>query len=93
MPMPARTGTGGGVVGAEASRCEKCYGSGFYGRLGVFEIMKMTDDLRKLTIGGVDAVTLAEAARAGGMRAMMDDAMDKVSRGMTTEAEALRVLR
>jgi general secretion pathway protein E len=86
----------GAPPGPSAARgggaCERCFGTGYFGRLGVFEIMKMTDDLRRLTAQRVDAVSLAEAARAAGMRTMMDDAMDKVALGLTTEAEVRRVL-
>src|SRR5690606_31585699 len=87
-------GTGKGLeTGPFGDRCERCFGTGFYGRIGVFEIMRMTDELRVMTIKNTDAVTLAQAARASGMRAVMDDAREKIALGMTTEAEALRVLR
>jgi type II secretory ATPase GspE/PulE/Tfp pilus assembly ATPase PilB-like protein len=87
-------GTGKGTeTGPWGDRCERCFGTGYYGRIGVFEIMRMTDELRVLTIKNTDAVTLAQAARASGMRTMMDDAMDKIAKGLTTEAEAQRVLR
>jgi general secretion pathway protein E len=87
-------GTGKAIeAGPWGDRCERCFGTGFYGRIGVFEIMRMTDELRTLTIQNTDAVTLAQAARASGMRTMMDDAHEKIALGMTTEAEAIRVLR
>jgi type II secretory ATPase GspE/PulE/Tfp pilus assembly ATPase PilB-like protein len=54
--------------------------------------MRMTDELRRLTAKHTDAVTLSEAARAGGMRTMMDDAREKIALGMTTETEMVRVL-
>jgi general secretion pathway protein E len=78
--------------GPWGDRCEKCFGTGYYGRIGVFEIMRMTDELRRLTAKHTDAVTLSEAARAGGMRTMMDDAREKIALGMTTETEMVRVL-
>jgi type IV pilus assembly protein PilB len=58
----------------------------------VYEIMPMTDELRRLTAQRADAVALADAARAAGMRTMTDDARDKVKRGLTTEEEIKRVL-
>jgi len=82
------SGTGTGFQG----RCEKCLGTGYYGRLAVYEIMKMNDTLRRLTAQGADAVTLAEAARESGMRTMMDDGREKMGLGLTTEAELQRVL-
>ena len=85
------TGTGH-ATGFHAGKCEKCYGNRYYGRIAVYEIMKMTDDLRKLTAQNADSVSIAEAARAGGMRTMIDDAMDKVRLGLTDESEIKRVL-
>jgi general secretion pathway protein E len=82
----------GHATGFYAGKCEKCFGSGYYGRIAVYEIMRMTDDLRKLTAQNADAVSIAEMARAGGMRTMIDDARDKIALGLTTEAEIERVL-
>jgi len=87
------TGKIPGQTGAWGDRCERCFGTGFFGRVGVFEIMQMTDDLRRLTAKGADAVALGDAARAGGMKTMMDDAREKIGLGLTTEGEMLRVLR
>lgn len=85
----AGTGAAGGIY---SGRCEKCFGSGYYGRIAVYEIMKMTDDLRKLTAQNADSVSIAEAARRGGMRTMTDDARDKIALGLTDEREIQRVL-
>jgi general secretion pathway protein E len=90
-------GTGKGATfvagaGGGAGRCEKCFGSGYFGRIAVYEIMRMTDRLRELTAQGADAVTLAKAAREGGMRTMIDDARDKIAAGLTDENEIRRVL-
>ena len=75
-----------------STRCETCYGTGYKGRLAVYEIMKMSDTLRKLTAQNSDAVSLMEAARNEGFRTMRDDAMEKVGLGFTDEAEVFRVL-
>ncbi|MCW5764900.1 MAG: type II/IV secretion system protein [Phycisphaeraceae bacterium] len=77
---------------ADGDRCDRCLGTGFYGRQGVFEVMRMNDTLRRLTAQQADAVTIAEAARASGMKSMIDDAREKVAKGLTTEAEIIRVL-
>ncbi|MCE2652699.1 MAG: GspE/PulE family protein [Planctomycetaceae bacterium] len=86
--VPAFARAGGG----DADRCEKCLGTGYFGRIGVFEIMRVDDSIRRLTVQRADAVQLFEAAKAGGFRAMLDDARDKVAMGLTTEAEIARVL-
>jgi len=86
-------GTGKGhATGFYAGKCEKCLGAGYYGRIAVYEIMKMNDDLRKLTAQNADSVTIAETARRFGMRTLTDDAMDKVKLGLTDESEIKRVL-
>ena len=86
-------GTGlGQATGFYAGKCEKCYGARYYGRIAVYEIMKMNDDLRKLTAQNADAITIAETARKLGMRTLSDDAMDKVKLGLTDETEIQRVL-
>ncbi len=73
-------------------RCETCFGTGFKGRVAVYEIMTMTDDLRRLTAQSADAVALYDAAVRSGFRPMRDDAEAKVSRGLTTTDEVKRVL-
>lgn len=86
-------GTGkGSSTGLYAGRCEKCLGSGYYGRIAVYEIMAMNEHLRRLTAQNADSVSLAETARLHGMRTMIDDAREKIALGLTTEAEIERVL-
>ena len=82
--------TGEGTVNGH--RCDVCYGTGYKGRLAVYELMLMTDELRRLTAKNADAMTLFDAARAGGFRTMHDDAREKIALGYTDEAEAYRVL-
>jgi len=88
---------GGGVPGHDGQerltgRCEQCYGTGYKGRLAVYEIMVMNDELRQLTAQRVDAVTLYESAKRAGFKPMREDALLKVQRGQTDEAEVYRVL-
>jgi len=87
------SGLGGPNGDASASgRCEVCYGVGYKGRLAVYEIMAMNDQLRKLTAQRADAVTLYESAVATGFVPMRVDALAKVQLGLTDEAEVYRVL-
>ena len=76
----------------ERRRCDHCMSSGYRGRLAVYEIMKMTDKLRRLTAENADGVTLYEAAVDGGFLPMREDAMLKVKQGLTDQAEVYRVL-
>ena len=58
-------------------------GTGYKGRLAVYELMLMNDELRRLTAKNADAMTLFDAARAGGFKTMHDDAAEKVALGFT----------
>ena len=91
-----RTCTGCAGTGVEpgggAGRCEVCFGMGYKGRLAIYEIMVMTDEIRKLTAERADAITLFDRAKAGGFLPMRDDALNKVRMGLTDEAEVYRVL-
>ncbi|MEO0482606.1 MAG: type II/IV secretion system protein [Planctomycetota bacterium] len=73
-------------------RCETCFGSGYKGRLAVYEIMEMNDRLRTLTADRADGVTLYEAAVDSGFQPMREDAQEKLKMGLTDEAEIYRVL-
>ncbi len=72
--------------------CEACFGAGYRGRLAVYEIMTMTDDLRRLTAEHADGVTLYAAAVNGGFIPMRADGADKIAMGVTDQAEVYRVL-
>lgn len=82
----------GGTGTKEAKPCENCFGTGYRGRIAVYEIMKMTDTLRRMTAESCDAVTLSEAAVEGGFEPMRFDAQEKVGMGLTDESEVFRVL-
>jgi general secretion pathway protein E len=83
---------GGGGTPAGGERCETCSGTGYKGRLAVYELMTMNDELRRLTVANTDAISLAEAAKASGFKGMREDAKEKVAAGLTDEAEVYRVL-
>ena len=71
--------------------CEQCFGTGFTGRVGIFEMMELNDDLRRLIMANADAVTLTEAARRHGMRTLREDGWLKIRNGVTTVQEVMRV--
>jgi general secretion pathway protein E len=71
--------------------CEACFNSGYKGRLGIFELMELNDELRGLILAKADAATLTAAARRNGMRTLREDGWLKVSLGMTSADEVLRV--
>ncbi len=71
--------------------CEKCTNTGFHGRMGIFELLLVDDAVRKLILRDADANQIREAARAGGMRTLLEDGADKVRQGVTTAGEVFRV--
>ncbi|HTZ38794.1 MAG TPA: type II secretion system ATPase GspE [Syntrophales bacterium] len=71
--------------------CEKCTGTGYHGRMGIFELLLVDDAIRKLILRDADASQIREAARAGGMRTLLEDGADKVRQGITTAGEVFRV--
>jgi general secretion pathway protein E len=71
--------------------CERCFGSGYTGRMGIFELMEMNDELRKLIMKNADASDLVKAARRNGMRSLREDGWLKAARGVTTADEVMRV--
>ncbi|MFC5300120.1 ATPase, T2SS/T4P/T4SS family [Azospira restricta] len=78
-----------GFVGAG---CAECDGSGFKGRLGLYEILLPDEGMRDLIARGASMKELAAHARAGGHESLWDDARHKVASGETPLAEVLRVL-
>ena len=71
--------------------CEVCSGSGFQGRMGIFELMELNEDIRKLIMSNADASAITLAARRDGMRNLREDGWLKVRDGVTTSAEVMRV--
>ena len=72
--------------------CDACRQTGYRGRIGVFELMPMTESLRKLVLGGQSADRLREAAQAAGMRSLRQHGVERVLEGSTTMEEMLRVV-
>ena len=71
--------------------CAQCGGSGFSGRLGIFELFQVDDDIRRLTMDRKDMGSLRSVAVAKGMKTMFQDALHKMFLGETTVDEVLRV--
>jgi general secretion pathway protein E len=71
--------------------CDKCASSGYTGRNGIYEFMKVDEEIQKLIVEKKDANVIKEAARRHGMRTLREDGWLKVAKGVTTVAEVLRV--
>jgi len=74
----------------ESKGCKKCNNFGFFGRTGVFEVLKMTDQLAEIIIKGVTEANIQEEALRQGFIAMKQDGILKVLEGITTIEEVLR---
>ena len=75
----------------QGAGCDKCRHTGYKGRLGVYELLELDDDLRDMVSRSPSLMELRRAARATGMRDLRSDAMDKVAAGQTTVEEVMRV--
>ena len=71
--------------------CERCGGVGYRGRVGVFEVLDVTGEVRDLIGSNAESGTLDAAAVKAGMTTMIEDAVGKCRAGTTSVAEALRV--
>jgi general secretion pathway protein E len=71
--------------------CAECHGRGYTSRVGIFEMMNVDDEIRKLIMANADASAITQVARRNGMRNLREDAWRKIQSGLTTVAEVLRV--
>ena len=74
-----------------AQGCPRCGHSGYKGRIGLYEVLQVTDEIRKLALARAPAPELAEVAVRQGMRLLRDDGLEKVRLGLTSIAEVTRV--
>ncbi len=82
----------GGEVGVFApGGCDRCGDSGYSGRVALFEVMTVSDEIRALVVACAPASEIRQAAIAQGMRTLSDDGYEKVRAGATSIAEVVRV--
>jgi type IV pilus assembly protein PilB len=71
--------------------CAQCFGTGYRGRLGLYEVLVIDDDLRDIISSGGSVLDIQRAARAQGVGSLRDDGVRKVLEGSTSYLELLRV--
>lgn len=71
--------------------CDKCMGTGYYGRTGIYEIMKVTEAVKKTVLTTSDADAIKRVAVGEGMKTLRQDGAEKVIHGISTTEEILRV--
>ena len=79
------------VVYSAGRGCEHCHFTGYEGRIGVFEVLQVDPELKGMIRAGLSENEIYQASLAGGMTAMLDDAISKVKNGLTSFEEVLRV--
>jgi type II secretory ATPase GspE/PulE/Tfp pilus assembly ATPase PilB-like protein len=73
--------------------CNECNGSGYKGRVGIYEIMEVSPNIKGLISKQVPAIQIEEAAIKEGMTRLFEDGINKAAAGQTTIEEALRVMQ
>ncbi|MDP1848415.1 MAG: GspE/PulE family protein [Solirubrobacteraceae bacterium] len=76
----------------EPTGCPRCNHTGYKGRIGLYEVMIVSEEIRKLTLARAAGPEIAEVAVRQGMRLMRDDGLEKVRHGMTSIQEVTRVV-
>ena len=87
----AITPSGETIATWRGAGCERCFGTGFVGRVGIFEMMQLSEELRRLIMQNADASILTECACRNGMTTLREDGWQKVAGGISTVGEVLRV--
>ncbi len=75
----------------EGKGCERCTNTGYRGRKGLYELMIIDNDIRKLIVENATAHLIRDSARKKGMKILREDGWEKVLSGVTTPEEVLRV--
>ena len=72
--------------------CDRCRGTGYRGRIGLFEIFRLSDEIHELVLKRESTRTLTDCARQHGMRTLGQSGWEKIKAGSTTLDEVLRVV-
>ncbi len=87
FPAPAAV-----LKAEEGKGCNICRNTGYYGRIGVYEVFPVTDEVRRLIHKGASEEDMRKAAAEAGMRPILFDACQKLMDGITTVEEVMKVL-
>jgi type II secretory ATPase GspE/PulE/Tfp pilus assembly ATPase PilB-like protein len=77
---------------AEPVGCVKCNKTGYIGRVGIYEVLEVTERVRHAIMRRETADRIREVAKSEGMTTMLLDGLEKASKGVTSIAEVLRVI-
>ena len=76
----------------EGKGCEECRGKGYKGRVGLYELMTMNEEIAELVVRRAPVADIRDAAKANGMKELREDGLQKILEGMTTPDEVMRVV-
>ncbi|MDO8504750.1 MAG: GspE/PulE family protein [Candidatus Liptonbacteria bacterium] len=76
----------------EGKGCEECDGTGYKGRVGIREVLEVTDDIRQLVMARASSQDIRELAVKDGMTTMLMDGLEKVNLGLTSVEEIIRII-
>jgi type IV pilus assembly protein PilB len=71
--------------------CDRCTQTGYRGRLGIFEVLELDEEMRQLVLARASADEIAKVAVSKGMRRLREDGLEKIRQHLTSPAEVLRV--
>lgn len=89
--MGLDVGQNGRIKLKRGKGCQRCRGTGYYGRTGIFEVIPYSESLKKITIANADFKAIAAQAKKEGMITLRENALIKLLAGKTTYQEVLRV--
>ncbi len=89
---PEAAGVQDGLVFYRKRGCPRCNQTGYRGRIGIFQLLLMTEELESLAVVKASRDEIERAALRGGMRTLWDDGLAKVSAGLTSVEELARVV-
>jgi type IV pilus assembly protein PilB len=78
------------VKASKGEGCDRCNGTGYKGRAGLYEVMEITDEVRELILVGASALELKKKAIEEGMITLRRSGLIKISHGITTIEEVIR---
>jgi type IV pilus assembly protein PilB len=79
-----------GLPFMKGTGCETCNGTGYKGRAGLYEVMALSPELRRMILRGASVAELRDQAVADGMLTLRMDGMKKIERGVTTLEEVVK---
>jgi type II secretory ATPase GspE/PulE/Tfp pilus assembly ATPase PilB-like protein len=89
---PDQVAAADGVSLYRKKGCPRCGQTGYKGRIGIYQLMVMTEDLSRLAASHASREDIERAALEGGMKTLWDDGLGKVASGLTSLEEVGRVL-